>query len=256
MSILPQELRFTGDCLAAEPKNYHVWAHRQAVLLAANTAAGASAGGNSGGDGGDDCSASADAAAPHDGSDAVQPAAAAASAALDVAGEGTAPARPADGGEPGPSSGRAGAVPAAHPGGRAQQQRLGPALLRAGTLVLAVLSRSPANVCLQCTSLHSRSASAGMTQHNSCMCDYAAACRRLSSCPHYIVTSCSMQGYPGCLKFRCINGVSLFLAPPRCWVQSLVRLRQGRQRRRRRPHIRRGRRPGSALRHDAAAAGG
>lgn len=108
MSILPQELRFTGDCLAAEPKNYHVWAHRQAVLLAANTAAGASAGGNSGGDGGDDCSASADAAAPHDGSDAVQPAAAAASAALDVAGEGTAPARPADGGEPGPSSGSGG----------------------------------------------------------------------------------------------------------------------------------------------------
>lgn len=30
-----QELQFTAACLRVEPKNYHVWAHRQAVLLAA-----------------------------------------------------------------------------------------------------------------------------------------------------------------------------------------------------------------------------
>ena len=46
MTCLHQELRFAADCLAAEPKNYHAWAHRQAVLLAAAgtaTASGASA---------------------------------------------------------------------------------------------------------------------------------------------------------------------------------------------------------------------
>ena len=30
-----QELRFTAECLTVEPKNYHGWAHRQAVLAAA-----------------------------------------------------------------------------------------------------------------------------------------------------------------------------------------------------------------------------
>jgi Protein prenyltransferase alpha subunit repeat len=37
---LLQEMRFAADCLALEPKNYHAWAHRQAVLLAAAGAAG------------------------------------------------------------------------------------------------------------------------------------------------------------------------------------------------------------------------
>jgi cytochrome c5 len=39
-------MRFAADCLVVEPKNYHAWAHRQAVLLAAAgaaTAAGSSA---------------------------------------------------------------------------------------------------------------------------------------------------------------------------------------------------------------------
>lgn len=39
-----QELRFTADCLTAEPKNYHAWAHGQAVLVAADAAAAAAAG--------------------------------------------------------------------------------------------------------------------------------------------------------------------------------------------------------------------
>ena len=39
--VLLQELRFAADCLVLEPKNYHAWAHRQAVLLAAAAATGA-----------------------------------------------------------------------------------------------------------------------------------------------------------------------------------------------------------------------
>ena len=37
--VLLQEMRFAADCLVLEPKNYHAWAHRQAVLLAAAGAA-------------------------------------------------------------------------------------------------------------------------------------------------------------------------------------------------------------------------
>lgn len=54
-----QEMRFAADCLALEPKNYHAWAHRQAVLVAAGTvtasvpaaaaAAGAAAAGSAAG---------------------------------------------------------------------------------------------------------------------------------------------------------------------------------------------------------------
>ena len=40
-----QEMAFTAACLAHDAKNYHAWAHRQALLLAASAEAGGGAGG-------------------------------------------------------------------------------------------------------------------------------------------------------------------------------------------------------------------
>lgn len=41
---MPQELEFAAACLTHDAKNYHAWAHRQAVLLAASAEAGVGGG--------------------------------------------------------------------------------------------------------------------------------------------------------------------------------------------------------------------
>lgn len=55
-TLFLQELEFAAACLQRDAKNYHVWAHRQAVLLAAteqlSNSSGGSGAGSSGGQSG------------------------------------------------------------------------------------------------------------------------------------------------------------------------------------------------------------